>query len=174
MEKKNLVMVCLCAAIAIMAVAYAAFSTTLTVDGTINATGTFNVDYVTIGTGDCTVVKKAGQDTPSGTLTRTGNLAGTIDVRLYTPGDEVQCTIKIKNGGTLSAKLDGTHTISNGLSGTSTPIAVTATSNETVLNANDEDTLTVNVKYSHTGKDQPTTTSASIKITSKYVQNITQ
>ena len=173
MEKKNLVMVCLCAAIAIMAVAYAAFSTTLTVEGTINATGNFAVEYVENGT--CTATNKAGQDTPTGTITKNAATAtgATLAVSLYTPGDVVTCTIQVKNAGNLAAKLNGGHVVSNQLTGTSTPIAVTATSTATQLAANATDTITVTVKYNWAEETQPTSgTSAEFTVTSNYVQDI--
>lgn len=171
MEKKNLVMVCLCAAIAIMAVAYAAFSTTLTVNGTINATGNFAVEYVE--TGNCTATNKAGQDTPTGTIVKNSALGATLAVSLYTPGDVVTCTIDVKNEGNLAAKLNGGHIVSNQLTGTSTPIAVTATSPKTQLAKDATDTITVTVKYNWTAQTQPTSgTSANFTITSNYVQDI--
>ena len=172
MEKKNLVMVCLCAAIAIMAVAYAAFSTTLTVDGTINATGNFAVEYVE--TGSCTVSHKEGADTPKGTIVKNDATSAKLNVELYTPLDEVTCTIKVKNTGNLSAKLTTAHVISNELTESTQPIAVTATSTKEVLNANDEDTITVVVKYNWADEKQPDTskTKAEFTITSSYAQNI--
>ena len=170
MEKKNLVMVCLCAAIAIMAVAYAAFSTTLTVNGTINATGNFAVEYVETGT--CTGTK-VGQQEPTGTITKNSVTGATLAVKLYTPGDVVVCTIDVKNTGNLKAKLVGGHVISNGLTGTTTPISVTATSHKTQLAADATDTITVTVKYNWEEETQPTSgTSASFTITSNYQQDI--
>lgn len=170
MEKKNLVMVCLCAAIAVMAVAYAAFSTTLTVDGTINATGSFAVEYVETGT--CTGTK-VGQQAPTGTIVKKSALGAELNVSLYTPGDIVTCTIDVENTGNLAAKLVGTHTISNSLTGTSTPIAVTATSPKTKLAKDATDTITVTVKYNWNETTQPTSgTSASFTITSNYAQDI--
>ena len=171
MEKKNLVMVCLCAAIAIMAVAYAAFSTTLTVNGTVNATGNFAVEYVETGT--CTATTKAGQDTPTGTITKETATGAKLAVKLYTPGDVVTCTIQVKNTGNLAAKLNGAHAVSNQLTGTSTPIAVTATSTATQLAANATDTITVTVKYNWAAQTQPTSgTSAEFTVTSNYTQDI--
>lgn len=170
MEKKNLVMVCLCAAIAIMAVAYAAFSTTLTVNGTINATGNFAVEYVETGT--CTGTK-VGQQVPTGTITKETATGAKLAVKLYTPGDVVTCTIQVKNTGNLAARLNGAHAVSNSLTGTSTPIAVTATSTKTQLAANATDTITVTVKYNWTAQTQPTSgTSANFTVTSNYVQDI--
>ena len=166
MEKKNLVMVCLCAAIAIMAVAYAAFSTTLTVDGTIEATGEFAVEYVETGTA-------VGQQTPTGTIVKDSATGATLAVKLYTPGDVVTCTIDVENTGNLAAKLVGGHVISNDLTGNTTPIAVTATSPKTQLAAGATDTITVTVKYNWTAETQPTSgTSANFKITSSYTQDI--
>jgi len=172
MEKKNLVMVCLCAVIAIMAVAYAAFSTTLTVDGSVSASGTFNVHYVQVGEGKCTATVTKGLTASSGTITTAGGASANLAVQLVTPGDEVQCTVKVLNEGTISAKLVGEHTISNtSLNANSTPIAVTVSSNKSTLTPNEDDTITVNVKYNWNEETQPgTTTTGAFTITSNYEQ----
>jgi len=105
-------------------------------------------------------------------MTTNGDAEATLAVTLITPGDEVTCTVKVVNEGTISAKLVGDHTISNSLTSTSEPIAVTATSTKTVLTPTDkEDTLTVVVKYNWTKEDQPGTTSTgNFTITSNYQQ----
>lgn len=171
MEKKNLVMVCLCAVIAVMAVAYAAFSSTLTVDGSVSATGTFNVHYVQVGEGNCTAKVTKGLTASSGTITTSGNDKATLTVSLVTPGDEVECQIKVLNEGTISAKLVGDHTISNNLDENSTPIAVSVSGNSATLTPNAEDTLTITVKYNWAEEEQPgTTATGNFTITSDYEQ----
>ena len=169
MGKKNFVIVALCVAVGIMAVAYAAFTTTLTVNGTVNATGTFAVTFN--GNGTCTGTK-VGADTPTGTATATaGSTTATLSVSLYTPNDTVTCSIPVKNTGNLKAKYVSS-TISNGLTSSSTPIAVSVSNYTSKLAANGTGTVDVLVKYNWTGTSQPSTTSASFTITTQYTQDI--
>lgn len=171
MEKKNLVIVVLCVAIGVMAIAYAAFTTTLNVNGTISASGTFAVTFTAPGTGACTGTA-AGTDTPTGTVTATaGATTATLSVSLYTPGDTVTCKIPVKNTGNLKAKYVSS-TISNSLTATSTPIAVSVTNYTAKLAANGTGTVDVLIKYNWTGTSQPTTTSKTFTVTTQYTQDI--
>lgn len=171
MEKKNLVMVALCVAIGVMAIAYAAFATTLNVNGTINAAGTFAVTFTAPGTGACTGTA-AGADIPTGTVTATaGATTATISVSLYTPGDTVTCKIPVKNTGNLKAKYVSSS-ISNSLTATSSPIAVSVTNYTANLAASATGTVDVLVRYNWSGSDQPTTTSKTFTVTTQYTQDI--
>lgn len=173
MERKNLVIMALCVCIGIMAVAYAAFTTTLNVNGTINASGTFAVTFTAPGANACVATTTVGSDTPSGTVTATaGTTTATLTAQLYTPGDVVTCTIPVKNTGTLQAKYVS-NTVSNSLSATSTPIAVSVTSSTaagTAIAANGTSSLVVTIKYNHTGTSQPTTTTKAFTVTANYSQ----
>lgn len=173
MEKKNLVMVALCVAIGIMAVAYAAFTTTLNVNGTVNASGTFAVTFTAPGANACVATTKVGADTPSATVTTTaGSTTATIAAKLYTPGDVVTCTIPIKNTGTLQAQYEK-YSITNSLTASSTPIAVSVTATPAAgvaIAANATGSINVTIKYNYTGTDQPTVTSKAFTITANYKQ----
>lgn len=172
MKKKNGVMLGLCIAVAIVAIAYAAFNATLNVNGTINATGTFSVVFS--GNGSCTATTKVGDDTPTGTVTATANTTtATLSASLYTPGDVVTCTIPVKNNGNLRAKYVSS-TVSNSLTGTSSPIAVTVSSSTgtNAIAASGTSNITVVIKYNWTGTTQPTTTNQTFTITANYNQAI--
>lgn len=174
MRRKNYIMVILCVAIAIMAIVYAAFTTTLNVNGTINASGTF---AVTFQSGySCTATTKAGTDTPKGTITTTaGTTTATLSVSLYTPGDVVTCTIPVKNTGNLQAKYVSS-TISNNLTASTTPIAVSVSSSTgtNTIEANGTSNIVVTVKYNWSLDNQPDTSdlSKAFIITSNYAQAI--
>jgi len=168
MEKKNLVIVALCVAIGVMAIAYAAFTTTLNVNGTVNASGTF---AVSITDGSC-VGTAIGTDTPTGTVEPvSGATAAIISANLYTPGDYVTCHINVKNIGNLKAKYVSSN-ISNSLSATSSPIAVSVSNYTAKLAASGEGTVDVLIKYNYTGTSQPTTTSKTFTVTTQYTQDI--
>lgn len=173
MEKKNLVMITLCVAIGIMAIAYAAFSTTLTVDGTISAEGTFEVVFTEDTITCAPTVTKDANNAPSGTVTKTSDATttATLNVSLQTPGDKVTCVIPLENTGNLNARLDGDVTISNSLNSSSTPIAVSATAtNKLAPEATGE--ITVVVEYNWASETQPTTTNATFTVTANYEQDI--
>lgn len=174
MERKNLVIVALCVAIGVMAVAYAAFTTTLNVNGTINAAGTFAVTFTAPGSSACVATTTVGADTPTGTVTASaGTTTATLTTQLYTPGDVVTCTIPVKNTGNLKAKYVSS-TISNSLTGTTTPIAVTVSSSTSTsaIAANGTSNIVVVIKYNWSGNEQPTTTSKTFTINSTYTQAI--
>lgn len=174
MRRKNYIIVVLCVAIAIMAIVYAAFTTTLNVNGTISTSGTF---AVTFQSGySCTATTKAGTDTPKGTLTTTaGTTTATLSVSLYTPGDVVTCTIPVKNTGNLQAKYVSS-TVSNNLTSSSKPISVNVVSStgNNSITANGTSSIVVTVKYNWTEDYQPDTSdlSKAFVITSNYAQAI--
>jgi len=169
MEKRNFVMIALCVAIGVMAIAYAAFSSTLTVDGTITASGEFAVTF-TEDTVTCTATEKKGADTPTATVTKTGATTATFTAALYTPGDVVTCVVPTENTGNLKAKLTGV-TVSNNLTSSSTPIAVTASATDK-LAADATGNVTVVMTYNWQEDGQPTTTSATFTVTANYTQDI--
>ncbi len=161
MKNKQVIMVSLLAFIGILAVAYAAFNTQLKVSGTINASGTFKVTFTnntTDGQPSC-VGTKVGADTPSGTVdVKDASSTATLTVKLYTPGDQVVCTLPVKNSGTLKAKFDSVS-VSNSLTASSKPISVAAESQTAaagVIAAGAKSNITVTVKYNYDGTSQPT------------------
>lgn len=170
MERRNFVVVALCVAIGIMAVAYAAFATTLNVNGTINASGTFAVTFT--GSGTCRATNTVGTDTPTGTWSAAnGSTTATLNVDLYTPGDVVYCEIPVKNTGTLAAVYVDS-TISNNLDNESTPIAVEVNGRLGAIAANTESFVAVTITYNWSGNSQPPTTNKTFSITSNFTQAI--
>ena len=174
MNKKTIAMLSLCVGLAVMAVAYAAFGTTINVNGTVDAVGDFAVTFLTGGT--CTGTG-AGAETPSAkVVTTAGTTTATFngsDFHLYTPGDEIVCTIPIKNTGDLKAKLGATpYTISSGLNASSTPIAISVTDVTDELAANGTGEVKILFKYNWSGNEQPTVTTQDFSITVNYVQDV--
>jgi len=102
-DSKSVVIGLLCTVLCIMAVAYAAFSTSLTINGTASIASTWDVAISDI---ECDVVEGAtgaADITPSvsGELTTTA----TIGVTFNQPGDKMTCVVTITNDGDLEAKL---------------------------------------------------------------------
>ena len=96
MKDKGLVIGMLCAAIVVMAAAYAAFSTSLEVTGTTTIASTWAVAFDEENS-SCT--------DGSNVIVTNGATVATLGVALETPGESVTCTIAVKNSGTLDAYL---------------------------------------------------------------------
>ena len=96
-DYKNLVIGLLCAVVCIMAVAYAAFSTSLEVNGTASIESNWNVAISEI---TCT---------PSGTATangsKTSDTLATFTFGFQKPTDSATCTVTYANTGTIAATL---------------------------------------------------------------------
>lgn len=176
MEKKNLVMVALCVAIGVMAVAYAAFSTTLNVTGSVSAEGNFAVTFLAATGTECVATTKVGADTPSGTVNSSVNsTTATLSVKLYTPGDLVTCTIPVKNTGTLKARLNGSVAEAVTVTPAPTaPIAVNVTSATAALGAGDSGNVVVTIEYDWDKETQPDTSklTQTFTINANYTQDI--
>ena len=109
-NRKNTMIALLLGALVIMAVAYAAFSTALNINGTASINSTWNVAFdetktqaengvvsPTTGTG--------GTTAPSGTVSYTDGQHAVINATLNQPGDSVVFTLTVKNTGSINATL---------------------------------------------------------------------
>ncbi len=106
---KNAAIAMLLGALVVMAVAYAAFSTALTINGTATIKSSWNVAFdttKTTGTGVITpTTGKSGGTAPTGTISFADGQNATVSANLYQPGDKVVFTLTIKNTGSLDATL---------------------------------------------------------------------
>ncbi len=113
---KSTMIAMLLGALVVMAVAYAAFSTALTINGTATISSSWNVQFdstKTSGTGVIEVTKglSTGTAPSGGTISYSdGNTKATLGATLYQPGDTVVYTLTVKNTGSLAATL-GTPTM---------------------------------------------------------------
>lgn len=119
-DSKNIVIGLLCTVLCIMAVAYAAFSTSLEINGTATISSTWNVAISDIQCGT-EVGTAGGVAITNPTVTGVGTTEATIGVSFNQPGDKMTCTVYIANNGTLEAKLSSITTtpspITNGNGG---------------------------------------------------------
>lgn len=167
MEKKNLVMVCLCAAIAIMAVAYAAFTTQIEVEGTINESSNFSVVF---SNPTCTGVPAASNSPmPEGTATANGTTVTFSKLNLYTPGDVVNCEVTVTNNGNLAADYTS-YSITDGIDADSTPIAFKITQEPTDLQVGGSAVIKMSFTYDADVKEQPKDTEHAFKAIFNYSQ----
>jgi len=162
-DSKNLVIGMLCAVVCIMAVAYAAFSTTLNVNGTATISSNWKVGFTDIiceateVEGGATSIN-VGEETVE--LAANGSLVGeagtstsaTFDVTFLQPGDSAVCTVTVKNSGTLNAKVE-TLTVTNPSGGIITYV-VDSIAQGDKLAAGAADTFTITATYDET-EEQP-------------------
>ena len=124
MKKQNIVIVAAIALVLVLAVGYALFSETLTINGTATAQANFDVEFTSIGT-----VTSAGYThvvtDPTHELATISADKNAVVVRvnkLDYPGAYVEIPITITNVGTLNATLKAINV--TGWDATSTPIKV--------------------------------------------------
>lgn len=111
-NSKNIIIGALLIVIAVMAVGYSAFATQLTINGTAEITGVWNVRIIGIEAQDVSKGCDAGE--PQFT-----NTSATFNAKLAKPGDYITYLITIENSGTIDATLDGVTFTDNGESGAS-------------------------------------------------------
>ncbi len=105
-DSKNLVIGMLCAVVCVMAVAYAAFATTLTINGTASIESNWCVQIKNEQIA-CTSTPVTGGAPGSVTAegTRDSNISASVTMTFSQPGDKASCTINFENCGDLKAKL---------------------------------------------------------------------
>ena len=177
-KKKNYTLLVLIVLLLALAVGYAAFSSTLTINGTVTGTGTWNVHFKQNGRflqADGTTVDSthSGSATISQGQGSNVNNVMTVSVNLAYPGDGVLLEAIVENTGTMDAKLTGfTINTNNDTDLIVTQAAGGPTVNE-VLSANGGTcTATFLIKWN----ENSTVTSLGTKtftITYEYDQNTT-
>lgn len=114
-DSKNLIIGMLCAVVCVMAVAYAAFQTTLTINGTATISSTWNVAITAI---DCTATAVEGGQAAAVTKSFTATTAQ-FDFTFNQPGDTGHCDVTISNTGSLDARVKSIDTVVKDGAGTS-------------------------------------------------------
>ncbi len=124
---KNTMIAMLLGALVVMAVAYAAFSTALTINGTATISSSWNVHFDTTQTSGTGVISPTtgtgGTTAPSGSVSYTSGQQASVSATLRQPGDKVVFTLTIVNDGSLKANL-GTPTATAGATTTCTSTTV--------------------------------------------------
>ena len=162
---RNIVIGALLAAIAIMAVGYAALSQSLTINGTASISSTWDVQIISISEG----VPENGASNAS-TPTHDGTTA-TFSTNLTVPGSKMVYTITVRNNGTLNARLtDLTKTPSTPAS-TGIYYKVTGvTENTTTIAPGATNTITVEVGWNASDTTMPTTKTVPLTVNLTYTQ----
>ena len=182
MNKRTILMVSLCIGIAVMAITYAAFSTTLKINGTSSQIGTFSLQLVAESS-PVTGTNSGGSTKPTATCTNTsGATSGTMSATVHQPGDSVTCTWKVMNTGNLKAKANGNFTCTSSAgvttsasSSLATPLWYAVTWKKSSLAAgatSGASEITMTINYSTNITSQPTATSGTVSCTFPYTQDI--
>ena len=177
-DKRNYIIIGLCAVVAVMAVGFAAFSSQLQINGTSEVTSTWCVGFDTSKTTDYVATPGlTGATTPSATMSYSGNTCGNdnlqtganLSATFKQPGDQVVYTFTIKNASTLNAKLDS---ITENLTTSNSAIEYTLSgaSQGDILGPNDTTTLVVTVKYKDSVTSQPEVTTWGLELKLNFSQ----
>ena len=161
MKKNSMIIISLIIAVVIMAAAYAAFSTTLTVNGSGSISSVWKTPIIT----SCSCSATTSTDTvnpPTATCTPVSNgttSIGTISASMVLPGDLITCTFKTANNGTLHA---GVPTIS--ITGATSTITAVG-QNGTCIKAGGTGSFQIKVTYLSEGS-----TTTNLTATASYSQ----
>lgn len=160
-NSKNVIIGTLIAVIIVMAVGYSTFATQLSLNGTAEITGEWNVKITAIEAQDVSEGCDSGE--PQFT-----NTSATFNAKLLKPGDSITYVITIKNAGTIDAKLDKI-TCTPDESGSPAITYTTINPAETLL-AGEETTLTIKVVYDEETTKIPEIKTKTITGIVEYVQ----
>ena len=182
-KHKNALIGALLAVVFVMAVGYAAFAQTLTINGTATIDSTWDVHFDDSKTEGANVVDVttglAGATAPDGGEIgyQNGNQA-TLSATLHQPGDKVTYTLTILNTGSIDAALhqpvlnvDGATAGTGTLTQSKGNIQFTVTRpTPTTINASQEATMTVKAEFISSATAVGETQSASVDITVDAIQ----
>ena len=162
MKKKNIIGLMLIL-VAVMAVGYAAFSTTLTINGTANISSTWNVLFTEIKQ----LSKTSGVSEKS--LPEASGTTATFDVDLTSPGDSIDYQITIENKGSIDAKIESITATETGSD--AIVFEITNIKEGQTLLKNSSKTFNVKVSYKDV-TDQPNITINKLMVSINCVQLI--
>ena len=187
MRKKTIVMIALTISIFIMTAGYAILRQELFISGTSSIDSSWKIEIINITESDI-VGDATSKEQPTYTAT-TAN----FKVSLINPTDSITYNVKIKNTGTIDAKIDSlsiTNVEENDAiiyeaslvksDGSTVRLLTNNIKNNTninstknaVLAANQEQTIKVKISFKEGYIGQPTDTSNSIKLVVNYIQRI--
>ena len=112
-DKRNYLIIALCAILVVMGVGYAAFSSLLTINGTANISNSWCVGFDNTKTNEMEVTKGVSTgENPTGTMTYSGTACGStlqpnssLNAHFYQPGDQIEYTLTITNKSTVTAAI---------------------------------------------------------------------
>ncbi|MBQ7137165.1 MAG: hypothetical protein IJO43_04245 [Bacilli bacterium] len=167
MKDKGVLIGMLCTVVVVMAVAFAAFSTSLQVNGTATIASTWKVafDKSNSSCSDGSNIVMNGEST-----------LATIGVSLETPGDSVTCTLAVKNSGTLDAYLKSINVTPTGdapITFTVEPSTTALATRPTLAANGGVEYIKLTATYDADTEGQPEDLTNSVVIVANYEQKLT-
>lgn len=161
-NSRNVVVATLLIVLATMAVAYSAFATQVTINGTAEIVGQWNVGITNVE------IQNISSGCDGGTPEYTDT-----DVKFYAklqkPGDSITYAITIENLGTIDATLNDVIFTADEDTG-SPAISFSTTSLANTLNAGEQTTFTVTIKYDEKTTEVPSIKTKTITGKIEYIQ----
>ena len=172
MKKQNIAIIGVIAFALAVAVGYALFSQTLTINGTATAKGSFDVQFTEVGTPTSVGYTKAEDETAELAAISADGKTLTITVnKLDYPGAYVEIPVTIKNKGTIPAKLK--EIVQTGLNDETGPVKVSYSgiaASETPINTDETQSMKIKVEWLSTVNDNTADGGATFTIKLNYEQ----
>lgn len=163
MKKNHIIIMILVGIVFVMAVAFAAFSSILTINGTAHSDSEWNIEIIKIVSTD----KRGGAENNGEPIA--SRTSATFKTTLVSPGDSMTYVVTVKNKGNIDAKLSKiTRTDSNN---PAIVFEITGINENDLLEAGAEQDLRVTVKYNEDVTSQPDELNSSLTVKLDYVQN---
>ncbi len=172
MKKQNIAIIGVIAFVLAVAVGYALFSQTLTINGTATANGSFDVQFTKVGTPTSVGYTKVASETADlATISADGKTLTVKVNKLDYPGAYVEIPVTIENKGSIPAKLK--EIVQTGLKDETGPIKVSysgVAASEDPINTNDTQSMKIRVEWLSTVNDNTADGGAEFTIELKYEQ----
>ena len=159
-DKRNYLIIALCAILVVMGVGYAAFSSLLTINGTANISNSWCVGFDNTKTDTMEPTKGVSTgENPTGTMTYSGTACGStlqpnssLNAHFYQPGDQITYTLTIKNKSSVTADIKSILVDEDSVSTNTTKrkgniIYIINMPADTTLSPDEETTMTVVAKF---------------------------
>ena len=162
--QKKWMIVGLCLIVLFMAVGYASFSQSLTINGTAIVESTWDIKIT-----DITVVGFTGSATNAQEPQVTNNTTAVFKTNLVSPSDSMTYEVTVANDGSIPARLNKlTVTDENN---PAILFEITGISENDVLGEHSTTKFTVKVSYNKDVTSQPADIDSTLNVTLDYVQN---
>ena len=166
MKQKKIIIVSLCIAVCIMVIGFAAFSTTLNINGTSSIESNWSVVFTNIQE-----LSKTNGVTINSAPTASGTTA-TFDVDLQKPGDKIEYQITVENEGTLDAIIENIEASETGSDAIKFEISNIRIGDKLAKGA--QTTFNITISYDESITSQPEVTNNTLTVSIDYVQDVGQ
>ena len=166
MKQKKIIIVSLCIAVLIMVIGFAAFSTTLNINGTSSIESNWKVVFTNIQE-----LSKTNGVTVNNVPTASGTTA-TFDVDLQKPGDSIEYQITVENQGTLDAIIEDINASETGSDAIKFEISNIRIGD--ILLKQESTTFKIKISYDSSITSQPEKTNNKLTVDIDYAQNVGQ